>query len=168
MNLKFFFPIILLFIGCGYKPSTIYQAQTLGKDIKAVVNINAKNPKKDAFLKDALHDAVYTIFNANLVDNNENTTIILYLLSSSINPLDYDENGFPILYRSKVKLKAKIIDKNKKVRFYTINGTYDFAVTANSVLNDQIKFDAFKKASINALNKLLAKLTINGVNYDNK
>jgi len=159
---------LLLFIGCGYKPSSTYQEKIIAKDIKAVVNINSKNPKKDAFLKDALHDAVYTIFNANLVNNNENTTIILYLLSSSINPLDYDENGFPILYRSKVKLKAKIIDKNKKTRFYKISGTYDFAITANSVLNNQIKFDAFKKASIDALNKLLAKITINGVNYDNK
>ena len=166
--MKFFFFILLLFVGCGYKPSNIYQKQTLGKNIKAIVNINSQNPKKDAFLKDSLHDAIYTTFNTNLVNDNENTTIILYLLSSSINPLDYDENGFPILYRSKVKLKAKIIDKNKKTRFYKISGTYDFAITANSALNDQIKFDAFKKASINALNKLLAKITINGVNYDNK
>ena len=166
--MRFFFPILLLFIGCGYKPSSVYQEKIIAKDIKAVVNINSKNPKKDAFLKDALHDAVYTIFDANLVDNNENTTIILYLLSSSINPLDYDENGFPILYRSEVKLKAKVIDKNKKVRFYNITGKYDFAVTANSVLNNQIKFDAFKKASIDALNKLLAKITIDGASYDNK
>ena len=166
--MNFFFPILLLFIGCGYKPSSIYQEQTLGKEIKAVVDINSKNPRKDAFLKDALHDAVYTIFNANLVDDNQDTTIILYLLSSSINPLDYDENGFPILYRSEVKLKAKIIDKNKKTKFYIINGNYDFALKANSVLNDQIKFDAFKKASINALNKLLAKITIDGATYDNK
>ena len=167
--MRFFSPLLLLlFIGCGYKPSSVYQQKIIAKDIKAVVNINSKNPKKDAFLKDALDDAVYTIFNANLVDNNEKTTIILSLLSSSITPLDYDENGFPILYRSKVSLKAKIIDKNKKVRFYNISGTYDFAVTANSVLNDQIKFDAFKKASIDALNKLVAKIAINGVNYDNK
>ena len=166
--MKFFFPILFLFIGCGYKPSSVYQEKIIAKDIKAVVNISSKNPKKDAFLKDALYDAVYTIFDANLVDNNENTTIILSLISSSITPLDYDENGFPILYRSKVKLKAKIIDKNKKTRFYSISGKYDFAVTSNSVLNNQIKFDAFKKASIDALNKLLAKITIDGASYGNK
>ena len=166
--MKLFFPIILLFIGCGYKPSSAYQEKIIAKEIKAVVDIDSKNPRKDAFLKDALHDAIYTIFDKNLVNNKENTTIILSLLSSSINPLDYDENGFPILYRSRVKLKAKVIDRSKKIRFYKINGNYDFAVTANSILNNQIKFDAFKKASINALNKLLAKIAIDGVNYDDK
>ena len=166
--MRFFFYTILLFIGCGYKPGSTYQEKIIAKNIKAIVNINSKNPKKDAFLKDALYDAIYTIFDANLVDDKEDTTIVLSLLNSSINPLDYDENGFPILYRSKVKLKAKVIDKNKKIRFYKINGIHDFALTANSVLNNQIKFDAFKKASADALNKLLAKITIDGVNYDNK
>jgi hypothetical protein len=77
--------------------------------------------------------------------------------------LDFDENGYPILYRSSVTLKAYVLDKNNKNRIYTVNGFYDFAISANSVINDQIKLNAFKKASINALNKLIALITKDGI-----
>jgi hypothetical protein len=78
--------------------------------------------------------------------------------------LDYDKNGYPILYRSSVTLQADITDKNNKKRTYSVNGTYDFATSPNSVINDQIKLNAFKKASINALNKLIALITKDGIN----
>jgi hypothetical protein len=60
-------------------------------------------------------------------------------------------------------LQAKIIDKNNKKRIYVVKGTYDFATSPNSVINDQIKLNAFKKASINALNKLIALITKDGI-----
>jgi hypothetical protein len=153
-------------VGCGYKPSSVYLNKIIGKDIQAIVEISPQKPKESAFLKDALNDAVYSVFNANLVNNNADTKIILSIYSSSLTPLDYDENGFPILYRSAVTLKAKVIDKHSKTHIYTVNGNYDFAVSANSIINDQIKFDSFKQASINALNKLLAEITKDGVKHD--
>jgi len=157
----------LTFFGCGYKPSSTYQNRIIGDNIKAAVEISPKTPKESAFLKDALNDAVYTVFGANLVNENPNTKIMLTINSSSLNPLDYDQNGFPILYRSYVSLKAKIIDKFNKTRTYLVNGNYDFAVSPNSIINDQIKFNSFKQASINALNKLLAEITKDGVKNDN-
>jgi hypothetical protein len=153
-------------VGCGYKPSSVYLNKIIGKDIQAIVEISPQKPKESAFLKDALNDAVYSVFNANLVNNNADTKIILSIYSSSLTPLDYDENGFPILYRSAVTLKAKVIDKHSKTHIYTVNGNYDFAISANSIINDQIKFDSFKQASINALNKLLAEITKDGVKHD--
>jgi len=153
--------------GCGYKPSSYYQKKIIGNNIQANVQIDPKNPRESAFLKDALNESVYTVFGADMSDKNYNTTINLSISSSSLEPLDYDQNGFPILYRSAVTLKAVITDKYKKTRNYTVSGNYDFAVSANSIINDQAKFDSYKKASINALNKLLAEITKDGVNYDN-
>ncbi len=167
--IKFFtlYFLLLILIGCGYKPSSVYQNKIIGNNIQANVEISAKTPREDIFLKDALNDAVYTVFGANLVNNNANTKIYLTINSSSLNPLDYDENGFPILYRSSVTLNAKVIDKFNKTRNYTVSGNYDFAIQANSVLNDETKLNAFKQASINALNILLAKITKDGVENDN-
>ena len=162
----FHFTLFILLIGCGYKPSSVYLNKIIGKDIRASVKISPQTPKESAFLKDALNDAIYSVFNANLVNNNADTKIILSINSSSLTPLDYDENGFPILYRSAVSLKAKVIDKYKKTHNYTVSGNYDFAISANSIINDQIKFDSFKQASINALNKLLAEITKDGVKHD--
>jgi len=103
----------------------------------------------------------------NLCENNCDTIIKINANSSSLTPLDYDENGFPILYRSSVVLNAEVIDKNKSKRNYTVSGSYDFKVTTDSVITDQLKLDAFKKASINALNKLFAKITKDGAENDN-
>jgi hypothetical protein len=155
--LKRFFLLFLLLIGCGYKPSTTYTKKILKDNIKIDFQISPKNPKETIYLKDALIDSVYTIFNSNINNNNPDTILTVTLLSFNISPIDYDNNGFPILYRSKVNLKVKINSKP-----FLVNGQYDFAVSANSVINEQLKLDAFKKAAINALNNLLTKLTING------
>jgi len=168
--LKFYilhFIFLILFIGCGYKPSSVYQNKIIGKNIEAIVTISAKNPRESAFLKDALNDAVYSVFGANLSKKDADTKIILSISSSSLVPLDYDENGFPILYRSAVTLKAKVIDKYGKIHNYTVNGNYDFAISPNSIINDQLKFNSFKQASVNALNVLLAEITKDGAKYDN-
>ncbi|WP_238593961.1 hypothetical protein [Lebetimonas natsushimae] len=61
-------------------------------------------------------------------------------------------------------MKAEIIDKKHKKRTYIVNGFYDFPISANSVINDQIKLNAFKRSSINALNKLIALITKDGIN----
>jgi len=166
--LKFLFPFfILLLVGCGYKPSDYYQHKIIGKEIKPVVKISAKIPKKTIFLKDALNDAIYTVFNANISNENPNTVIILDIISDNLEALDYDKNGFPILYRSNVSIKATVTDKYGKKHVYKIKSSYDFAVSANTIINDQLKYDAFKQASINALNKLLAKITEDGIKNGN-
>jgi hypothetical protein len=169
-NFKFYifhFTFFILLIGCGYKPSSYYQNKIIGKNIEAIVDISAKNPRESTFLKDALNDAIYSVFGADIANKNANTKIILSISSSSLEALDYDENGFPILYRSAVTLIAKVIDKYGKRHKYTVSGNYDFAISPNSVINDQLKLDSFKQASINALNILLAEITKDGAKYDN-
>jgi hypothetical protein len=159
--------VILLFLGCGYKPSSVYQNKIIGDKIKVNVKIDPKNPQETIFLKDAVNDAVYSVFNKNLCFENCDTILEVNPSSSSIVALDFDENGYPILYRSKVVLKVKLKDKNKKVRYYSVEGKYDFSVAAQSILTDQIKLEAYKKASIDALNILFAKITKDGADYDN-
>ena len=158
--MKLLFPFLfLLVVGCGYKPSTTYTQNIIHQKVKINFEISPKNPKETIFLKDALIDSVYTIFNSKIDDKNPQTIMNVSLLSFNISPIDYDENGFPILYRSKVIIKVTIDSKS-----YVVSGKYDFSISANSVINEQLKLDAFKKAAFNALNNLLTKITISGVN----
>ncbi len=161
----FFLPF--LFIGCGYKNSYYYQQKILSTKISPKVNISIQNPKESIFLKDALIDAIYTVFRGE-IKKDAKTKIEVNLNGFSLDAIDYDKNSYPILYRSKVYLRVKLIDKYKKVHFYTINGSYDFAIQSNTVINETTKLEAFKIASINALNQLLVEITKDGVNYDNK
>lgn len=159
-KLLFFLPFV--FLACGYKPSINYQNKILGKEIKTVVNIDVKNPRETIFLKDALNDAVYTIFGKNVCYNNCTSTLIINPSFSSLDVLDYDKNGYPVLYRSKVVLSVTLKDKNSKIRHYSVSGIYDFRIESQSVVNDETKLNAYKNASINALNKLFARLTKDG------
>ncbi len=156
----FFIPFI--FLACGYKPSVDYQNRLLGNQIKTVVNIDVQNPRETIFLKDALNDAVYTILGKNVCYNNCTSTLIINPSFSSLDVLDYDKNGYPVLYRSKVVLNVTLKDKNLKIRHYTVNGIYDFRVESQSIVNDETKLNAYKNASINALNKLFATLAKDG------
>ena len=159
---KLFFFLPLIFVACGYKPSVDYQNRLLGNQIKTVVNIDVQNPRETIFLKDALNDAVYTILGKNVCYNNCTSTLIINPSFSSLDVLDYDKNGYPVLYRSKVVLNVTLKDKNLKIRHYTVNGIYDFRVESQSIVNDETKLNAYKNASINALNKLFATLAKDG------
>ena len=160
-KLLFFLPFI--FLACGYKPSVEYQNKLLSNQIKTIVKIDVKNPRETIFLKDALNDAVYTILGKNVCYNNCTTTLIINPSFSSLEVLDYDKNGYPVLYRSKVILNVTLKDKTSKVRKYSVRGVYDFRIESQSVVNDETKLNAYKNASINALNKLFALITKDGV-----
>jgi hypothetical protein len=149
-----------LFLGCGYKPSSYYQNKVLGNNINTKVEIDVKNPRETIFFKDALNDAVYTVLGKSICNENCDTIIKIKNFSTSITALDFDTNGYPILYRSKVNLNVEVKGKVHKV--YSVNGNYDFSISNNSILTDQIKLEASKKATINALNKLFAKITEDG------
>ena len=158
-----FISFVFFLLGCGYKPSNIYQERILGKNIKVVVNIDVKNPRETIFLKDAVLDAVYTLLGENVCQENCDSTMVITPRSYSLEVLDYDENGYPVLYRSIVTLNVKITDKNKKIRSYTLNGSYDFRISANSIIDDETRLNAYKNASIDALNKLFANIAKDGV-----
>jgi len=152
-----------LFIGCGYKPSTYYTKPLLGDKISTNVTIDIKNPTDSVFLKDALNEAVLGVFNAK-VDLKSDTKILLKVNKAEIITLDYDENGYPILYRAKTSITAYITDKNNNFNNYSAIGYYDFSLQKNSVLSDDLKHNAIKEAFSQALQKIEFKLAERGIN----
>ena len=160
--MRFFFLISLFFLSCGYKPSSTYQEKVLGKNINPQVVIDIKNPRETIFLKDAVNDAIYTILGNNVCYNNCDSKIVINPSSFSLSVLDYDKNGYPVLYRSEVILKVDVI-KGKLHKKYVVRGSYDFRIESQSILNDEAKLNAYKNASINALNKLFALIARDGV-----
>jgi len=157
-----FFFLFLILTGCGYKPSIKYQDNLLSEKIKVENKIDIKNPRETIFLKDAINDAVFTILNKNLCYENCDTILKIHSANYYLSVLDYDKNGFPSLYRANVSLNVTLIDKNKKSYNYEVSGIYDFRVESNSIINDETKLNAYKQATINALNKLFALIAKDG------
>ena len=155
------FTFYISLVGCGYKPSVEYQEAILGNKIKPVVEIDVKNPRETIFLKDAINDAIYTLLGKDVCYNNCDSILKINSQSASLSVLDYDDNGYPSLYRSIVTLKVTI--KNKSFyKTYSVKGSYDFKIVSNGVIDDQTKLNAYKNASINALNKLFALIAKDG------
>jgi hypothetical protein len=155
-------------VGCNYKPTTYYISPILGDRIATEVEIDVKNPTDSIYLSDALNEAVVNIFNSK-IDNNSLSKIKLEVLSISFEILDYDKNGYPILYRAKTDVKGYVTDKNGVINIYRGIGTYDFSITANSILDDETKHSAIKEAFIQSLQIIEFKIAqTKGIDYDNK
>ncbi len=168
MWLKVSLSVLLFFIlGCGYRPSSDYQNRVLGDAISPSLKIDITAPQTSIFIKDALRVAIFTVFGKN-IDKNATSQINVTSLNANLSSVDYDVNGFANLYRATVVLNCIFIDKFNKKHFLTVSGTYDFSVTNQSILDDQLKLNAYKVAAINALDILYAKITKIGAFYDNK
>jgi hypothetical protein len=160
--------IAMFFIGCGYKPTTNYTTSLLGNKIATNVDIDVKNPTDSIYLKDALNESVVNDYDAKLNDKNSSSNIKLKVNSTSISPIGYDANGYPILYRATANITAYVTDIKHVITTYSASGTYDFATTANSVLDDNTKHNAIKEAFIQALKIIEFKIAAKEMNNDNK
>jgi len=158
--------LLLILGGCGYKPSSYYTTPILGKSINTQVDIDVENPTDSVFLKDALNESVFSIFNAK-VDKNGTSTIKLKINSSDLEVLDYDSNGYPILYRASAVITAYVTDVNGSKSSYQGSGNYDFSLNSNSVLSDNLKHNALKEAFLRALQEIEFKLAKKGIENDN-
>jgi hypothetical protein len=164
----FFSLILLLLIGCGYKPTTDYTTPLLGNKISTDVDIDVKNPGDSIYLKDALNESVVNDYNAKLNDNNSTSKIKLKVNSTSVSAIGYDGNGYPILYRANVNITAYVTDIRNVITTYYANGSYDFATTADSIIDDNTKHNAIKQAFIQALQIIEFKIAVKEMNDNNR
>jgi hypothetical protein len=135
----------------------------LGDKISTNVEINIKNPTDAIFLKDALNEAVIAVFNAKIDNINYDSKIELKVNSISISAIDYDKNGYPILYRTKASITASIIDTNHNLHKYSAVGSYDFSIDSNAVLSDDIKHNSIKEAFLKALQMIEFNIAQEGI-----
>ncbi|RUM55246.1 MAG: hypothetical protein DSY40_04355 [Nautilia sp.] len=168
MKQLFFILIGLFIIGCGYKPTITYTAPVLGNKIKSDVEIDVKNPEDSIYLKDALNEVVVNDYNANIVNKNYSSKIRLKVNSSTISAIGYDKNGYPILYRANATITAYVKDKKGIISTYRGNGNYDFAITSNSILDDNTKHNAIKEAFIQALQIIEFKIAAKEISNQNR
>jgi hypothetical protein len=163
----FFSLILLLLIGCGYKPTTDYTTHLLGNKISTDVDIDVKNPGDSIYLRDALNESVVNDYDAKLNDKNSSSNIKLKVNSTSVSAIGYDGNGYPILYRANASITAYVTDIRNVITTYYANGSYDFATNANSIIDDNTKHNAIKQAFIQALRIVEFKIVAKGINDNN-
>ncbi|MCF6241695.1 MAG: hypothetical protein L3J74_10160, partial [Bacteroidales bacterium] len=126
MKLIFIF-LPLLFLGCGYKPSSVYTKKVLGENIHVNINISRKDPKNSVLIKDAVNEAIVGRFDAKLVKKKDaDTNLVVSIGSVNFTALSYDKDGYVISYKTKVVLNASYKTSNGKSRSFSTTGEFDF------------------------------------------
>jgi hypothetical protein len=162
---KLFISIFLIvFIGCGYKPTSIYTKKLLGDKIFVDVKISLQDPENSVLIRDSINRAVIDTFKARVVSKKEATSSLYIELKKVLfMPIQYDKNGYVIAYKTNVTLSTDYTDKFRKSSKIISEGDFDFPIESNSVISDNKRFEAIKNASSKALDAFISKLSIRGI-----
>ncbi len=155
--------IALVFLsGCGYIPASKQARKVVGKNIFVEVTVSLQDPENAVLIKDAARKAVVTRFHSSLVPQSQaETTLWVDLSSIAFSPLQYDTNGYVIVYRANISIKVTRRNKGE-TRMYTSRGSYDFAIEPNAIITDIQRFQAIRQASLKALDSFVAQVGAEG------
>jgi len=157
------FLLLVLISGCGYLPASKQARKVVGEKLYVEVVVPLQDPENAVIIKDATRNAVVTRFHSSLVPRNEAKTELLVTMSSiSFSPLQYDTNGYIIVYRANIVLKVTR-SGNGEVKTYTSKGNFDFTIEPNAVITDNQRRDAISQASLKALDSFVAQVGAEGI-----
>ncbi len=157
-----FLALLVLVAGCGYLPASKQARKVVGERLFVEVDVSLQDPENAVLIKDAARKAVVTRFHSSLVPQSEaKTTLWVDLSGISFSALQYDENGYIIVYRANVTIQVTRRNAGEK-KTYTSKGTFDFTIEPNAVITDTQRFDAISKASLKALDSFVAQVGAEG------
>ncbi len=154
--------LLLLFAGCGYKPSAYYSQKAIGDRIFVKVSMLRSDPENTVIIKDAINEAIVTKFKSRLV-NEEDASTKLFVRVDSVGfvPIQYDKNGYVVLYRATVNINTVVVSK-KETKTFVTSGSYDFPIEPNTTISDSKRFEAIKNGGIKAIDMLTSQISILG------
>lgn len=152
-----------LLAGCGYKPVSAYAKKALGSSVYVTVETSRSDPENTVIIKDALLEMLVTRFNTRLAPSKQNADSSLAVAIESIEflPLEYDKNGYVVLYRVTVALNGKLTsgESTKELRS---TGSYDFPIEPNTTISESKRFDAIKNGAAKSIERLISQISIFG------
>lgn len=170
MKNKFFTFIFLLlslivFAGCGYKPTTSIAKHTIGGKVFIDVKIDVQNLNNSILIKDALINILASKLDIEIVKERSLATITIYgeLQGVSETALESDVAGYSKIYRENVTVFISYIGLDKKTRNFTVSNYYDFIISDDSVVTQSKKEEAIKLAINKALSDVFSKIAINSL-----
>jgi hypothetical protein len=156
--------LLIIISGCSYQPASLFTKGTLDKKVYVNVSINPIDPENTVILKDTVYQVLNKKFGSNIVEKNIADTILdINFENVTFSNLQYDTEGFISIKQAKVKLTAILFIKNtqKEIKLKA-EGFYDFSVSSDT-LTDTQRFLAIKTASSKALDSILSKISMLGI-----
>lgn len=162
--------LVAIFIGCGYKPTSLYTQTILGDRVFADVKVDLKEPESTILIKDALNEAIVSRFNS-VVSNSDFATSKLLFQIYDLNfiPLQYNREGYVVRYRTDIILDVDyLLSNSEEFKSMRVSGMYEFNIEPTTVISDLKRFEAIKHSSFKALDEFIFRLSHIGVESEVK
>jgi len=154
--------VLLVLVGCGYKPSSQYMRNVFDNDVFVDVTVSHDEPENAVYIKDALHNMVINRFGGRVVPKAQAKTIITASYDGTyFSPISYDSNGYITRYRAVVRMKFDI--KSSKGKFHRkIATVVEENIGASSTLSSSLRIEAIRVGMARALDQFLAYAAAKG------
>lgn len=159
--------LTLFFCACGYIPTSKMADNVFQDNIYLEVDISVKDPKNSVFVVDAVRDVLINKFDKNPVEKSKAEDFMYVKVGNlDFQPIIYDENGYVVAYRVKLYLEFNIELKNGLNDTIRTSGDYDFDILPNSVISDNVRYEAIRSASEEAFDEFVSIIAMRGLSYD--
>lgn len=154
--------ITLLFVSCGYKPSSKFSREVIGEKISTSIVISSQDPENTVIIKDAVDQAIIEVFHASITKRSYSDTHLEIKVDNPVyTPIVYNENGFVVGYIMNITLNITRYH-NGISKKYKSSGSFDFVVQPNAVVSDQERFEAIKYSAHKAVLSFIAQVSADG------
>ena len=159
------FLISVLFLGCGYKPSSYYAKDAIVGNVFVSLTVDIENTQSSVYVKDAMNEMILNQFKARLTDNKEkaDTFVTVALSDVSHTAISSNDDGYTQSYRTTVNISVSYNKKDESAKTLSVSDYYDYSVDSDTSLTDQKKNIAAKIASTKALSNLFSKIAVNSM-----
>lgn len=163
--------ILLLFLGCGYKPISAMSDSVVGDGVWVDVIMSKTDPQNTVALKDSVRQGIVSRLNGTLSDKNSAKNVIIANISKiDFSPILYDQFGYVAAYKASIVVNFKIKSQNGEISNIKTSGEYDFRIIrriknsryTDSIISDKERYDAIKNASAEAFDEFMSILAIRG------
>ncbi len=160
-NLILFF--VLFIAACGYVPTSKLAQNIFDEKIYVNIELNLVDPKNSIFVADTLREMISSKLGRRLALKHEANNIINVKMNNlEFLPLIYDKNGYVIKYKARLNLDFNVVFKNGKSESFSTRGSYNFDISPNSIISDNIRTEAIKNASSEAFDEFISIIAIKG------
>lgn len=168
---KIVFGIVMLLVGCGYKPLAYYAKEAFGSGVYVEAQINPEYPKAGVNAKDYLNRAILSRLHIDLVDKKQADTVISVRVSKmEFEIIAEDSQGFGSHYRANLDLQFRYHNLRGQEYVIVTNGSSDYASTSTmtSIAIEKAQLDAINLALQQAIDKFIFRVFYQGVTQDDE
>jgi len=164
---RFILIFIVLFYGCGYRPSSSYTPKTLGDRVYIEVEVSLSDPENSVLIRDTITKAIYTRLKSFTTTKKRAKSFIKVKYKDiKFIPLEYDRNGYVVHYQADVILDFLFKRDGQEVQ-KSLVGRYDFPIRPSAIISTSLRFKAIEEGSKKALDEFIAYLGALGLLHEN-